>query len=73
VTKLRGRALLEGFRGATPVNRDLLADWLIRLGELACRVDAVQEIDVNPLLIVHGEPIAVDASIVLGPLARVKP
>jgi acetyltransferase len=65
VTQLRGRALLEGFRGATPVNRDLLADWLIRLGELACRVDAVQEIDVNPLLIVHGEPIAVDASIIL--------
>jgi acyl-CoA synthetase (NDP forming) len=65
VTKLRGRALLEGFRGATPVNRDLLAEWLIRLGELACRVDAVQEIDVNPLLIVHGEPIAVDASIIL--------
>jgi acetyltransferase len=66
VAKLRGRALLEGFRGATPVNRDLLADWLMRLGELACRVDAVQEIDVNPLLIVHGEPIAVDASNILG-------
>jgi acetyltransferase len=65
VVKLRGRVLLEGFRGATPINPDLLADWLIRLGELACRVDAVQEIDVNPLLVVKGEPIAVDASIVL--------
>ncbi|MBI5585100.1 MAG: acetate--CoA ligase family protein [Deltaproteobacteria bacterium] len=65
VAKLRGRALLEGFRGATPVNLDLLADWLIRLGDLACRVDAVKEIDVNPLLVVKGEPVAVDASIVL--------
>lgn len=66
VSKLRGRALLEGFRGLTPVNLDLLADWLIRLGELACRVQAIQEIDVNPLLVVEGEPIAVDASIILG-------
>jgi acetyltransferase len=65
VSKLKGRALLEGFRGTTPVDLDLLADWLIRLGELSWRVDAVQEIDVNPLLVVQGEPIAVDASIVL--------
>jgi acetyltransferase len=65
VSKLKGRALLEGFRGMAPVNLDLLADWLIRLGELAARVEAVQEIDVNPLLIVKGEPVAVDASIIL--------
>jgi len=65
VSKLKGRALLEGFRGMAPVNLDLLADWLIRLGELAGRVEAVQEIDINPLLIVNGEPVAVDASIIL--------
>jgi acetyltransferase len=65
VSELRGRALLEGFRGMTPVNLDLLADWLIRLGELAMRVAAIQEIDVNPLLIVQGKPIALDASIVV--------
>jgi acyl-CoA synthetase (NDP forming) len=65
ISKLKGRALLEGFRGMAPVDLDLLADWLIRLGELAARVEAVQEIDVNPLLIVKGEPVAVDASIIL--------
>ncbi len=65
VSKLKGRALLEGFRGMAPVNLDLLAEWLIRLGELACRVEAVKEIDVNPLLIVKGEPVAVDASFVI--------
>ncbi len=62
---LKGRALFQGYRGAAPVKMDLLAEWLIRLGELACQVEAIQEIDVNPLLIVKGEPIAVDASIVL--------
>ncbi len=65
VSELRGRALLEGFRGIPPVDLNLLADWLIRLGELACRVEAIREIDVNPLLIVQGKPIAVDASIIL--------
>ena len=65
ISKLKRRALLEGFRGTTPINRNLLADWLIRMGELACRVEAVQEIDINPLLIVKGEPIAVDATIIL--------
>jgi succinyl-CoA synthetase beta subunit len=65
VSNLKGRALLEGFRGMTPVNMDLLAEWLIALGELACRVEAIKEIDVNPLLVVRGEPIAVDASIIL--------
>jgi len=62
---LKGRALLQGYRGAAPVKMDLLAEWLIRLGELACQVEAIQEIDVNPLLLVRGEPIAVDTSIIL--------
>ncbi len=42
-----------------------LADWLIKLGWLALRFEKIQEIDVNPLLIVNGEPVAVDATIVL--------
>ena len=63
---LKGRALFQGYRGTAPVKMDRLAEWLIRLGELACQVEAIQEIDVNPLLIVKGDPIAVDASIILG-------
>jgi succinyl-CoA synthetase beta subunit len=35
-------------------------------------MEAVQEIDINPLLIVKGETVAVDASIVLDPPDRVK-
>jgi acetate---CoA ligase (ADP-forming) len=66
VEELKGRALFQGYRGAAPVKMDHLAEWLIRLGELACRVKAIREIDVNPLLVVRGEPIAVDASIILG-------
>jgi acetyltransferase len=65
VSKLKGQALFKGFRGSPPVDMDLLTQWLIRLGELALSFDQIQEIDVNPLLIVDGKPIAVDASIIL--------
>ncbi len=65
VSDLKGHVLLKGYRGSKPVNMESLADWLIKLGWLAMNFEKIKEIDVNPLLIVNGEPIAVDASIVL--------
>ncbi|MBI4766155.1 MAG: acetate--CoA ligase family protein [Deltaproteobacteria bacterium] len=65
VSKLKGQALFRGFRGASAVDLGLLAQWLIRLGEMALSFEQIREIDVNPLLIVKGKPIAVDASIIL--------
>jgi acetyltransferase len=65
VSDLRGQALLKGYRGSKPVNMESLAHWLIRLGWLVLKFEKIQEIDVNPLLIVEGESVAVDATIVL--------
>jgi acetyltransferase len=65
ISDLKGQVLLKGYRGSKPVNMERLADWLIKLGWLALRFEKIQEIDVNPLLIVNGEPVAVDATIVL--------
>jgi acetyltransferase len=65
VSDLEGQALLKGYRGSRPVNMERLADWLIKLGWLALKFEKIQEIDVNPLLIVAGEPVAVDANIIL--------
>jgi acyl-CoA synthetase (NDP forming) len=65
VSDLKGNALLKGFRGSKPVNMESLADWLSKLGWLALNCEKIQEIDVNPLLIVNGEPVAVDATIIL--------
>ena len=66
VGELRGSVLFKGFRGSKPVDMTALADWLIRLGSLVLEVGEIQEIDVNPLLIVDGDPVAVDAKIILG-------
>ncbi len=65
VSDLKGQALLKGYRGSKPVNMESLADWLIKLGWLAMTFEQIKEIDINPLLIVEGEPIAVDANIIL--------
>ena len=65
VSDLKGNALFKGYRGSKPVNMESLADWLIKLGWLAMNFEKIQEIDVNPLLIVDGEPVAVDATIIL--------
>lgn len=65
VSDLRGQVLFKGYRGSKPVNMKSLSDWLIRLGWLAQTFEKIEEIDINPLLIVDGEPIAVDATIIL--------
>jgi len=59
-----GATLFKGYRGSKPVDMERLADWLIKLGWLALTFEKIQEIDVNPLLIVDGEPVVVDATII---------
>jgi acetyltransferase len=66
VSELKGQALLRGYRGSKPVDMKDLADWLIKLGWLAITFKKIQQIDVNPLLIVDGKPVAVDAAMILG-------
>ncbi len=65
VSDLEGQALLKGYRGSKPVNMESLANWLIKLGGLALKFEKIQEIDVNPLLVLDGEPVAVDANMIL--------
>jgi acetyl-CoA synthetase (ADP-forming) len=58
---LRGAALLGPFRGEPPVDRDRVAAVLLALSDLAAARPDVAAVDVNPLLIVDGAPVAVDA------------
>lgn len=62
---IRGKKILEAFRGKPPVDKELLADILIAVGNIGMENDQVSEIDINPLKLVDGKPIAVDALVVL--------
>ncbi len=62
--RLKSQSLLNGFRGAAPVDREALAKIIVSLGQLANNVPAIQEIDINPIIIKNGMPVAVDATII---------
>ena len=63
IDRLRSQQILNGFRNSPPVDRDALADILIRLGRIGMIFPQIQAIDINPLIVSKGMPIAVDASI----------
>ena len=62
-----GRATLGGPRRSAlaAVDRGALADILVRLGELGAAFDQIKEIDLNPLIVQEGKPVAVDATIIV--------
>jgi acetyl-CoA synthetase (ADP-forming) len=62
---IRGKKILEPFRGKPPVDRNALAELLIALGRIGLENDAVGEIDINPIKLIEGQPVAVDALVVL--------
>jgi len=63
--EIRARKLLDTFRGKPAVNRQVLAQTLVNLGRIGLEVEEIAEIDVNPLIIRHDIPVAVDALVVL--------
>ena len=64
--EIKAHKILEAIRGMEPVDKDMLADILIEIGRLGIENEAVKEIDINPLIISRGKPVAVDALVVLG-------
>jgi len=63
--EIRAKKILDPFRGEPAVDRELLAQSLITLGTIGLENPTVHEIDVNPLKVRDGKPVAVDALVVL--------
>ncbi len=71
--RLAMRALLEPFRGEPAVDRDALARVLLALSRLAEQRPDVASVDLNPLIVSAGVPVAVDALVELDPAAVLPP
>ncbi len=65
IERLQNKKLLNGFRGSPALDKDAFADILVKLGCLGCDYPKIKEIDINPLIVSNGKPVAVDASIIL--------
>ena len=67
--EIRGRKLLDGFRGAPPADQDALVDLVLRLARLTADFPRLSELDLNPVKVFsRGEGlVVVDARIRLSP------
>ncbi len=62
---LRAWPLLQGYRGRPGVDLDRLIETLMRISYLVADQPAIRELDVNPLLAMPREVVALDARIIL--------
>ena len=65
IDEIRGRAVLDGARGAAPADLNALADALARLSVFAAaNAGGIESIDINPFIALPEGGVAVDALIV---------
>jgi acyl-CoA synthetase (NDP forming) len=65
IHRIRSKRLLQGFRGITPLDQAAMTDILVNLGAVGVAYPQIEQIDINPVIISRGVPLAVDATIIL--------
>jgi acetyl-CoA synthetase (ADP-forming) len=63
--EIKACKILEEIRGMAAADKDMLAEMLITIGKIGIENDIIKEIDINPVIISGGKPVAVDALMVL--------
>jgi acetyl coenzyme A synthetase (ADP forming)-like protein len=63
IGELRGARLLRGYRGAPPADEPALADLLLRLSALVSEAPEIQELDLNPVMVLQSGACVADARI----------
>ena len=59
--------LLQGYRNIPAANLDLMAEFLVRISQIVTDFPEIVELDLNPVVISDGCPVAIDARIVIEP------
>lgn len=65
IGSVRGKKLLQGFRGAAPCDMTALAETLRRLSLMMFRYGEIMELDINPVMAYEKGVLAADARILL--------
>ena len=61
-------SLLQGYRNRPAADMQRLEEMIVRLSQLLIDFPEIAELDMNPVLIKDGNPVAVDARILISPL-----
>ena len=65
INEIKGKKLLEGYRGQEPADVACLQQTLLRLSGFVDTTPEIEEIDMNPVLAYRDGAVVVDARIVL--------
>ncbi len=65
MSEIKGAKILEAVRGMEEADKEVLAGILVAVGSIGVENDAVAEVDINPLILAKGKPVAVDALVIL--------
>jgi acyl-CoA synthetase (NDP forming) len=65
INEIKGKKLLEGYRGKDPVDIPFLEQMLLRLSEFVDKTAGIAEIDMNPVFAYKQGAVVVDARIIL--------
>lgn len=65
ISEIKAVKLLDAFRGDVAVDMDILVKALVGIGNLGMAYNEIAEIDINPLIVTEGLPVAVDALVIL--------
>ncbi len=72
IREIKGRPLLEGYRGQTPVSEDMLVDLLTMASRMGMDLgDRLESVDLNPIVVWGDQHRVLDAKILLQPEGKV--
>lgn len=63
INSIKSSSILNGARGMKPVNKEMLADLIVKLGNYIVDNPEVMEVDLNPVICFDNKVEALDASI----------
>ena len=66
ISEIKGRKLLEGYRGTEPVDKEALVDALVKVGQIGVENPEIKEMDLNPVMAYPRGLKVVDARVILG-------
>jgi acyl-CoA synthetase (NDP forming) len=72
IGELRGARLLRGYRGAEPADERALCDIVLRVSELVRVAPEIQELDLNPVIVLGSGARVADARVRLEPATRAR-
>ena len=65
INEIKGKKLLEGYRGQDPADIPFLEEILLKLSALVDKTEGISEIDMNPVFAYQRGAVVVDARIIL--------